>query len=178
MTNKSKIIAASAAIAVTAAGIGAAHASTTASNKLNFMDNLVNAIAQRFNLNPSDVQQVIDQQKSKMETQLQQNFTDRINQAVQNGKLTQDQANKIIAEQATIKTQLDALKGKTGTDLKNGIQQIRQSVQQWAKDNNIPPQYVMFGFGGRMGMMGMGKFMGRGHWAHGPPVSPSPTPTP
>lgn len=133
-------------------GAIAAHAAAN-SNHPNFAGNIVNAIAQKFNLNPGDVQQVVDeqvaQQKEQMSANRQQTFTDRISKAVVDGKLTQDQADKITTEKASVDSQIAALNGKTGDDLKIAMQQIRDSEKQWATDNSIPQQYLVFGFGGR-----------------------------
>lgn len=174
ITKKTKIIVALAIIiGITAAGVGVMQAATNNNGRPNFMSNIVNAIAQKFNLNPTDVQQVVDeqqaQQKAQMDVQRQQSFTDRINKAVTDGKLTQDQANKILAEKASVDSQIAALKGKTGDDLKNAMKQIMDSEKQWATDNNIPQQYLMFGFGG-----GRGGFGGPGFKGHGKPAT-SPT---
>jgi len=156
ITKKTKILATIAIVAgLTATGFVAIHAATNNNSRPNFMSNIVNAIAQKFNLSPSDVQQVVDvqitQQKTQMEANRQQSFIDRINKAVTDGKLTQDQANKILAEKTSIDSQMAALKGKTSDDLKTAMKQITDSERQWAKDNNIPQQYLMFGFRGGMG---------------------------
>jgi hypothetical protein len=181
ITKKAKILIAAGVVGISAAGIGAAQAATTSASKPNFMGNIVSAIAQKFNLNASDVQQVVDQQRAQnqaqMEAQRKAEFTTRINQAVTDGKLTQDQANKITAEAASIKSQIDALSRKTGQDRKTAMAAIMKSVQQWAKDNNIPRQYLMFGFGGPGMGRGMGHGMGPRGW-HNPNMTTSPTPTP
>ena len=180
ITKKTKILAAVViAVGLITVGIGTVRAATNTNGRLNFMSNMVNAIAQKFNLSPTAVQQVFDdqaaQQKSQMTTKKQQSFTDRLNKAVTDGKLTQDQVNKIIAEKTSVDAQMAALKGKTGTDLKTAMKQITDSAKQWATDNKIPQQYLMFGFrgsmdGGRGGFGTMRSFKGHG--------KPTTTPTP
>ena len=137
----------------------------TKTNQINPMDNLVNAIAQKFNLNTNDVQAVFDQQHTQMRVQRQgemdQKFADKLAKAVTDGKLTQAQANLVISKRAELKAQMIDLKDKT----KEEIQTIRKthmdSLKQWASDNNIPINYIQLGFGGQKkgGMMGRGGFM-------------------
>lgn len=138
-------------------------ASAQTINKASGFNDLVNAIAQKFNLNQSDVQKVFDDQRAKENTQRDQLQTDRINQAVSDGKLTQDQANKILAKKAELKSQMPALmaslEGKTQAEKQALMKEHKDALTKWANDNNIPLQYLHFlggekegrGFGGPMG---------------------------
>lgn len=152
------LVAGGIALGLAGASAGAIHAASTNTNSP--MGNLVNAIASKFNLNPSDVQQVFDQQHAQMEAQHLQNFKDQLSLAVKDGKLTQDQMDKILAKQQELKTQADsnktAFEGKTPQEIRTLIEAQRTALDQWAKDNNIPTQYLRFGFGGGRGHMGRG----------------------
>jgi polyhydroxyalkanoate synthesis regulator phasin len=123
---------------------------------------IISAIAKKFNLNSADVQKVFDEQRIVNQTQKEQKFTDLINKAVTDGKLTQDQANKIIAKHAEIKAQRDALQGKTNEEINSAMKIQRDALKQWAIDNNIPTQYLMFAMqnGKGPGMFGQGKGQG------------------
>lgn len=139
--------------------MGVVYANSSATGIANPMSNLVTAIAQRFNLNVSDVQQVFDEQRAKMEAQREQTFTDRINQAVTDGKLTQDQADKILAKKAELEAQRTSLEGKTEEERRTAMKGQTDALKQWVIDNNIPQEYLPFlGFG-----------MGRGHGGPGGP---------
>ncbi|MFA6189938.1 MAG: hypothetical protein WC711_00260 [Candidatus Staskawiczbacteria bacterium] len=135
--------------------VGTVSAATTTQNSP--MSNLVSAIAQRFNLNSSDVQKVFDDQQIQMHSQMVQKNTDKVNEAVANGKITQDQANKILAKRAELEAQRVAfrasLEGKTKTEIQTAMKAHRDTLLQWAKDNNIPEQYLMM-FGGLKGAGG------------------------
>ncbi len=144
-------------IALGLAGVsaGAIHAASTNSN--NPVSNIVNAIASKFNLNPSDVQQVFDQQHAQMQAEHLQNFKDQLTQAVKDGKLTQDQMDKIVAKQQELQSQAEANKtafvGKTPQEVRTLIDAQRKALDQWVSDNNIPKEYLRFGFGGGRGHM-------------------------
>lgn len=136
-------------IVVTTAGViqAASPASSTAT-VINPMTDLVNALATKFNLKASDVQQVFDEQHAQMEARFQQKLSDRLAQAVKDGKLTQEQADKITAKLAELKTQRENNKetfvNKTQKERQTLMKEEMTSLQQWAKDNNIPMEYLKF----------------------------------
>ncbi len=144
-------VAAPAVALVLTGAVGVATVAAATPAKTNPMSNLVAAIAQRFNLNQADVQKVFDDQKSQMRTQMEQTFTDNINQLVTEGKLTQDQANKILAKKAELESQEAAFKasleGKTKAEVQAAIKAQMDSLKQWATQNNIPLQYLKFAAG-------------------------------
>ncbi len=161
---KSLILSAIAVGGLTFAGAGVIYAASPSTS--NPMSGLVNAIAQKFNLNPSDVQQVFDQQRQQMQQQMQANLQQHektfLDQAVKNGKLTQDQEDKIIAKQQELQSFMQGLQGKSSADRQSAIKTEMSALAQWAKDNNIPHQYLRMGFG-RGPMMGGWRMGGRMH---------------
>lgn len=164
--------------------MGAAYVKANTSGISNPMSDLVSTIAQKFNLNTSDVQAVFDEQKTKMDTQRedqraqmgaksQEDFTSRINQAVTDGKLTQAQVDLILAKKAELLAQQEAQKASAETMTQEERQTAREtmktqmdSLKQWATDNNIPQEYIPFTGGGR----GHGGFGGPGGQGFGRPV--------
>lgn len=145
----------------------------------NPMSNLVTAIAQKFNLNPSDVQQVFNKQKAQMEAQcqqqriqmevkMQQQFTDRINQAVTDGKLNQEQADKILVKKAELEAQKANLQNQGKDESRTVLKEQMDSLKQWAADNNIPQEYIPFTGFGMKGIRG-GAGMRFGKWTSGKP---------
>lgn len=165
MPKSSTLIAAGAiALGLTVTGIGVTYAATGSTGTGNNpMSNLVTAISQKFNLNQSDVQKVFDEQHAQMEVQHEQAFKDRLAQAVTDGKLTQDQSDKIVAKMAELKSQRDADKATfaslTQAERQAKMQARAAELKQWAIDNNIPADFSPFNMGGRG--PGMGKGMGR-----------------
>ncbi|HEX3095803.1 MAG TPA: hypothetical protein VHQ20_01650 [Patescibacteria group bacterium] len=134
-------------IAVHAAGTSATGQTT------NPVSNLVNAIAQKFNLNTADVQKVFDDNRAQMEAQHQQMFADRLSAAVTAGTITQDQADKITAKMKELQAKRDADKANfanmTQAQRQAQMQQDQTDLKQWATDNNIPQQFIPMGGGFR-----------------------------
>ncbi len=139
---------------------------------------LVQAIASKFNLNTADVQKVFDDQRAQQQADMQakneQRFTDRLAQAVKDGKLTQAQSDLVTAKHQEVQTFMESLKDKTVADRQAALKTEMDSLKQWATDNNIPEGYLPMGFGPGRGMMGGhegfgGRGMGemRGGWNKG-----------
>lgn len=129
----------------------------TDGTQTNPMSNLVNAIAQKFNLSTTDVQQVFDEQRTQMGVQRQQEFRDRLSQAVTDGKLTQTQADLITAKMTELEANKQSLEGKTEEEKRTAVKSQMDSLQTWITENNIPREFVPFG-GGRGGKRGHGGF--------------------
>lgn len=151
--NKKKMIAAAVASLgiATVVGVGVAGAQTSSGQTL------ADKIATKFNLDKNQVQQVIDQDHADHRAQMDQRFEDRLNQAVTDKKITSEQKDKILAKHKELEAQRqadrDALKDKTPAERKAAFDQKKAELEQWAKDNNVPLEYLMPGRGGHgMGM--------------------------
>lgn len=145
------------ALGLATAGIGVTYAASNSNAGIPPMNNLVNAIAQKFNLNTSDVQQVFDQQREQMQAQHEQAYKDRLAQAVKDGKLTQEQSDKITAKMTELKAQRDADKSTFDSlspqERKAKMDEQIAALKQWQTDNNIPAGFLPFGGPGKgMGM--------------------------
>lgn len=132
----------------TIAGIGVANAQTTngngAQNGSNGVTSLVDEIAQKFNLNKQDVQSVFDKHHQEHEAANQQKLKTRLDKLVSEGKITSSQETLILNKLQEFQTFKDSLKGKTAAERKTLMDQEQASLQQWAKDNNIPTNLVPF----------------------------------
>lgn len=117
-------------------------------------------IAQKFNLSENDVQQVFTQHRTEMQEKMNQNFSDSVNKAVVDGKLTQDQANKILAKKAELQAEKATWQDKTKEEILEIQRSHRGELRSWAEENNIPLQYLRFGMGGGLGR-GFGGMGGR-----------------
>ena len=122
------------------------------------MSGIASVIAQKFNLNTADVQAVFNTERQtnmqERQAEMSQKFAERINKAVADGKLTQAQANLVIAKHTEMQNYMKSLQGKTIDEMQSARKTQMDSLSQWAKDNNIPVQYAQFGgFGG----FGLGK---------------------
>ena len=150
--SKSLVITGSAAAIVLAVlGTGIARAASGTSTGTSIVDK----IAERFNLNKSDVQQVFDQQKQDSQNAHAQQQVATLDQAVKDGKITQAQEDLIKAKLGEVKTFMDSLNGKTPAERQAAMKTEMDAIKQWVAANNIPSQLLRIG-GPGMGGAGMG----------------------
>ncbi len=119
-------------------------------------EDLVKAIAQKFNLDQAQVQSVFDQHKDERQKEMKQRVEDRLAQAVKDGKITEDQKTKILAKIAELKTKHDSdeFKNMTFDEKKTAMKKAHDDLQTWAKEQGIDTSYFMIGFGGHHGGWG------------------------
>jgi 2C-methyl-D-erythritol 2,4-cyclodiphosphate synthase len=116
---------------------------------------LVDRIASTFNLNKSDVQKVFDEEHKSREAERQQKLEERVKQAVDDGKISQDLADQLIAKHKEMQTYRDSIKDKSADERRSLMKTKMDEMQKWLKDNNIDKSLF--------GPMG-----GRGFGGHGP----------
>lgn len=144
-----------AAFGVSAWGVQTTFAASPAAGKNGHMAGLVEAIATKFHLNPEEVQSVIDAERQKAEAAHQADFKSRLADAVTAGKLTQAQADAIIAKQAEEKVFFESLKDKTEAERQAALKEHMTALKAWVDNNKIPRDFAFFGFGpGRPGNRG------------------------
>jgi hypothetical protein len=111
--------------AVGIGGIGATALAATNSGTTSYPP-IVQKLASTFGLDPAKVNDVFKQQKQDNMANRQAKLKSTLDQAVKDGKLTQDQEDKLIAELQSLRSQA-----------KDNRQDIRTQLQQWAKDNGV-----------------------------------------
>ncbi|HSX29444.1 MAG TPA: hypothetical protein VLE73_02695 [Candidatus Saccharimonadales bacterium] len=109
------------------AGISSLGIATAATNSSS-SDSLVQKIATKFGLKESDVQAVFDQNKAAHDAERQQAMSDRLQAAVDAGKITAAQKTLIENKQK---------------DLQTARQAEMKDLQAWADQQGIDVQYVM-----------------------------------
>lgn len=107
------------------------------------VNGMVQAIANKFNLKPSEVQSVVDQYRASQQTKKQQNFQTALDKAVTAGKLTSAQRDLILAEETQVQARLTQIKAMTSqADRTTALKQLRTDVSDWAKQNGIDLKWV------------------------------------
>ncbi len=133
-------------------GITAASAETVPASTLAPASSLVQAIATRFNLRAADVQSVVDSQRTQMQQQHQQAVDAEIAQLVKDGKLTQAQADKIIAKRTELQANRDsnraAMQSKTVAERQAAREARENELGTWLKDNGISADFEYLLMGG------------------------------
>jgi len=100
--------------------------------------NLKSALAEKFGKSEDEVQAVFDQVRDQRQAEMQQTQQDRLDQAVADGNLTEDQKQIILAKKAELQQQRQADRKMRQT--------YQQELKTWADENGIDTQYL-FGLG-------------------------------
>lgn len=102
---------------------------------------LVKKIADKFNLNESDVQAVFKEVRDERATQMKTDLENRLNQAVTDGKITDAQKTAILKKLDELHQKKEAnaanWKNMTQDQRRAAMQSERQELQEWAKANNL-----------------------------------------
>ena len=145
-----------ATIGIASLGSAGLVSAATSSSADNPKQSLIDSIASKFNLNKDEVKKVFDENHAAREAEHKQKMTDRLAQAVKDGALTQEQADKLTAKLQEMhdarEANRDSMKDKSKEERKAARQAERDAFKQWLRDNNIPEE-----FGGPMGMKGEGR---------------------
>lgn len=143
----------------------------------NPLSKLVQMIAQKFGLDQNQVQSLVDQfqqeQKQNRVQKMKNKEKSRLDQLIQQEKITSIQEQAIIDELAALKSKYNTnnLKSMTLEERKAQFQAMQNELNSWTKSQGIDPTLIMPGFG-------KGGFKrGRGMFEHGKWPTPTPTPS-
>jgi hypothetical protein len=128
---------------------------------------LIQKLADKLGVDKAKVQAVFDEDRTAREADRQKSYEDRLNQAVKDGKLTEEQKTKVLAKhhelEAKMQAARDTFRDKTEAERHTAMEATRTEIEQWAKDTGIDAKWLMGG-GPGMGKGGMmGGHGGRGH---------------
>lgn len=123
---------------VTSIGVASATANSSGT------DSIIDRISTKFNLNKDEVQAVFEEERAAREAEHAQKMEDRLTAAVAEGKLTEEQKAKIIAKLEELKASREGWNDKAPEERKATKQHLHEDLEQWAEDNNIPTEYLMF----------------------------------
>lgn len=141
MHNRKTLITVAAVTALALGGI-ASMGSVLAATDERKPDSLVSRLAERFNLKESDVQAVFDEEKQARQADRQQKLEERLNKAVEDGKLTSGQKDKLLAKLDELQAEREELRGLSREERKAKLQQKKEELKAWANENDIPEQYL------------------------------------
>ena len=130
------------AFVVTLGIAGAASMSQVHAQELSDSSNpVVQKLVQKFGLKEADVQAVFDEVHEEHKTEMKQRMDERLSQAVTNGKITEEQKQKIISKMTELQSQREAnretMKDKTPEERKTQMEAEKASLEAWAKENGL-----------------------------------------
>lgn len=119
-------------------------------------DTLIQRITEKFNLNQGEVEEVFNQHGEERHQQRQMEIEERLNKAVSDGKITEEQKNLILKKKEEMQGQRESFKNLSDEERKEQMINHREEMKKWAEENDIDMKEFM---GGGKGFGGEG----RGH---------------
>lgn len=142
------------------AGLGTLGVASAATQNSDPQSSIIDKIATTFKLNKDDVKKVFDEERTAREAEHKAAVAGNLNQLVTDGKLTQEQADKLTAKaeelQAAREAGKDSLKDLTHDERKAAMEAKRDELKKWLSDNGIDEQYARFLMPGHHGHGGPG----------------------
>lgn len=147
-----KILAAAAIIAgVSASAVGVSTTFAMHETKGGGPNDLITAIAERFNLNEAEVKAVFEEHRALMAESMKAEAEERLAIAVEDGKLTAEQAEAIKQKHEENEAFRESLKDLDEEERREAMKSHMEESKAWAEEQGIP----------------LGSFIGKGN--HGRP---------
>lgn len=130
--------------------------SVYADNKDNYSP-IVARLVEKFNLNTSEVDTVLNQYREERHNDQVAKVTERLNVSVQSGDITEEQKQLILNKLAEMSENRPGEYNGDRDDRREAMKLRRAELEKWAADNNIDAKYLP-----GLGNMGEGRGMGKG----------------
>jgi len=113
---------------------------------------LVQKIAERFNLNVSEVEEVFDEDRDARRADRYAHFAEGLNDLVSEGKLTGSQKEAILDKHEEMQDKMEELKSFPVEERKTKMQEIREEFKNWTEQEGIDLSLIgQFGRGFKQG---------------------------
>lgn len=112
----------------------------------NGFPNIIQKLIDKFNLNPQEVTQVLEEAREEHQQQAQADFEENLNKAVENGKITEDQKNLILAKHQQMKNSKENWENLSPEERREKGKAIKEDLKTWAEQNNINLKDLFLGY--------------------------------
>lgn len=150
--SKNKIAILSVIAVITVTGVGLLGISQVSAETIDgAYSKIVQNIADKFNLDPEEVQQVFKETREEA-------FSDRLDKEVEDGNITEAQKQLIIDKISEHKVAIEEINNLslTFSERQEKMEALREEIKTWADENDIPLRLLIGG-----GKMERGDGMGR-----------------
>ena len=138
---------------------------------LDRFNSLVDKLVSKFNLNKEEVEQVFEEERQarwqEMEQKRNEIVGEKLDQAVKNGELSNEQkqliTNKLAELEKEREANREAHQNLSEEERAQTMKNHREELEKWASDNKIDLKYLFLGgLGRKMGGERMGGGFGQG----------------
>lgn len=127
-------------------------------------DTIVARLAERLGVSEDEVKVVFDELRDEHQQEMEVRFEGRLDQAVADGKITEEQKQLILAKHEELRAQhqqeMEQMQGQTPEERREAMEAHHQEMQQWANENEIDLGLLSAGLVGKSGHMKHGRNFG------------------
>lgn len=134
---------------IVVAGAGISYALASGNHR---SDAVITKLAEKFNLDKSEVEQVFEENRVERRQQKQAQQQEMLEQAVKDGKITEEQKKMLTEKREELRTEMQDLSWDERREQRS---KHRQEMQDWAEENGIDLD-ALCQFGKGKGMRGFG----------------------
>jgi aryl-alcohol dehydrogenase-like predicted oxidoreductase len=98
---------------------------------------IVQMLAEKFNLNESDVQAVFDEEREDHHAQMQASWSERLDDLVNEGKITSDQKQAIMDKHEEMHNKMLEIQSLEPEERHEKMRQIHDEFKTWAEEQGI-----------------------------------------
>lgn len=117
-------------------------------------ESIINRLAEKFNLNKSDIESVFNEEREAHQAEMAAKFEERLAQAVADGKITEEQKTLILQKHEELQSERESdrenWQNMTREERQTEMQKQHDELSAWLEANNIPTD-LFPGFGDRDG---------------------------
>ena len=98
---------------------------------------LVERFAERFDLDPDEIMDFFDELKEERLADAEERFEDRLDELVEDGKISEDQKEAILDKKEEHKNFKEELEDMTISEAREAIKDMHEELKDWAEENDL-----------------------------------------
>lgn len=110
---------------------------------------IIEKLASTFNLDEDEIRAVFEENREETQERRQAKMEERLDKAVSNGEITEDQKNLILEKRAQMREERESnkeeMKDLSKDERKEKREERRAALEEWAEENGIDVKYITNG---------------------------------
>ena len=98
---------------------------------------LVERFAERFDLDPDEIMDFLNELKEERIADAEERFEGRLDELVEDEKITEDQKEAILDKKEELKTFKEEMEDMTISEAREAIKEIHEELKDWAEENDL-----------------------------------------
>ena len=107
---------------------------------------IIQRLIEKFNLDGEEVEEIFTEAREERQSQMQARFGERLGELVEEGQLTEEQKQAILAKKEAMRQESQNWQGLAPEERREQMEQHRAEMQTWAEGEGIDLSLV-FGHG-------------------------------